>query len=290
MLVVQAELLREVGGFDLTLRRMVDYDLAWRLARRTTVTLLPFVGADYDNDPRAIDRISTTEAFAWGEVVRTRNTVDLVAAAAEPREESVVSVVIPARSYAATTATITALLSSTDPTPRIEVVVVDSGTSPGTARLLHGALPSWPGVRVIRIPRDLHRGGSFDAGLAASTGATVVFLDEGIALPPAGLAALVGPLADPTVALTRSAAHPARVAAARAADWLAIGGLYPLLVLDYEVRDAADRLVHRGGKVLDVTLVGTTARYPARLPDEATARDNQQAYELLVAERWADSP
>ncbi|WP_159501788.1 glycosyltransferase [Microbacterium sp. 18062] len=73
VLVVARDALRAVGGFDETLRRAVDYDLVLRLAARYPLEHVPTLGADYDNDDDAADRISTTEAYGWNVAVRLRH-------------------------------------------------------------------------------------------------------------------------------------------------------------------------------------------------------------------------
>ena len=61
VLVVRSTLMRQVGGFDVTLRRMVDYDLVLRIADTVDLVHVPVIGALYDND--GADRISVREPW-----------------------------------------------------------------------------------------------------------------------------------------------------------------------------------------------------------------------------------
>lgn len=76
VLVVTTALVREVGGFDTTLRRTVDYDLVLSLADRAEPGYLPFVGAVYSDDDDDPTRISRSEPLSWDTVVRARHTLD----------------------------------------------------------------------------------------------------------------------------------------------------------------------------------------------------------------------
>ncbi|MFK0401603.1 glycosyltransferase [Microbacterium sp. NPDC090225] len=73
-LVARKDVVLEVGGFDPTLRRAVDYDLILKLAAHSPITHVPTLGAHYDNSEDAADRISTTEAIGWNTSVRLRHS------------------------------------------------------------------------------------------------------------------------------------------------------------------------------------------------------------------------
>lgn len=96
VLVASTALVREVGGFDTTLRRTVDYDLVLSLADRAEPGYLPFVGAVYSDDDEDPTRISRSEPLSWDTVVRARHTLDW--ATATPPADLVggrVSVLVP---------------------------------------------------------------------------------------------------------------------------------------------------------------------------------------------------
>ncbi|MDL5486598.1 glycosyltransferase [Microbacterium wangruii] len=75
-LIVRRDALTEVGGFDETLLRAVDYDLILRLSARFPFTHVPVLGAIYENRAEGRDRISTSQPLGWNTFVRLKNAVD----------------------------------------------------------------------------------------------------------------------------------------------------------------------------------------------------------------------
>ncbi len=79
VLVARRDLVQQVGGFDETLRRGVDYDLVLKMAAVTGLHLVRHVGVDYTDDSDAAGsgpRISTHESPAWLSVIASRHLVD----------------------------------------------------------------------------------------------------------------------------------------------------------------------------------------------------------------------
>lgn len=97
VLVVRKTAVDAVRGFDETLRRGVDYDLILKLAARTDLHLVPYIGVDYRDDEDAGPRISTTESTGWLSVIASRHLVDWPAVAAAPRTSGLTTVVLPLR-------------------------------------------------------------------------------------------------------------------------------------------------------------------------------------------------
>jgi O-antigen biosynthesis protein len=81
-LVHERALIDEVGGFDESLRRVVDWDLLIRLAEVTDLAYAPFVGTSYDLWDERGDRITLHESVGYRHVVRHKHLVDLSAAPA----------------------------------------------------------------------------------------------------------------------------------------------------------------------------------------------------------------
>ncbi len=75
--------------------------------------------------------------------------------------------------------------------PDFEVVVVDDGSSDGTAAHLH---ERWPEVRVIENPANLGVAASLNRGVEAADGEYVALLNNDLELDPDWLDALVGTL------------------------------------------------------------------------------------------------
>ncbi|WP_193598488.1 glycosyltransferase [Microbacterium sp. YJN-G] len=74
-LVAHADAIREVEGFDVSLRRAVDYDLILKLSEQQPIEHVPTLGARYDNALDTSDRISTSEAYGWNTSVRLRHSI-----------------------------------------------------------------------------------------------------------------------------------------------------------------------------------------------------------------------
>lgn len=67
-------LYRRLGGFDPSLRRMVDWDLVLRYGRASRPGYAPFVGCRYLDDPDDPVRISSTQPYAYRRIVQARNS------------------------------------------------------------------------------------------------------------------------------------------------------------------------------------------------------------------------
>jgi glycosyltransferase involved in cell wall biosynthesis len=205
-LVVSRALLEEVGGFDPALRRWVDHDLAIRLARRTAIPLVPFVGVRYD-DSRGVEgagsRITVTESDHWQFVVLGKAFVDWEAQAAglPDRVAGRVTVSMPTfADWSMTVAAVRAVLAAADEAgDDVEVLVVDNGSRRAVAAILAAVFLGEPRVRVLSQARNLNFAIGSNLGLAEGTGDVVVFLNNDTRVRPGWLAPLRALLADPDV-------------------------------------------------------------------------------------------
>jgi O-antigen biosynthesis protein len=204
-LMVQTALAREVGGFDESLRRWVDHDLVIQIAGVRRIPLVPFVGVRYDHELESTDRITTTEADFWEWIVLGKHYVDWddVRARASDRRADVVSVCMPSlEDWAYTKVAIDAVLDEADRTATesaLELVLLVNGARRCVGTILHAMYDGDPRVRILSVPRNLNFGLSANYAFAASTGGTVVFLDNDTEVLPGWLPPLVDALSDPEV-------------------------------------------------------------------------------------------
>ena len=224
--LVRRELLDRVGGFDVTLRRMVDYDLVWRLSELCDPAFLPFIGVIYQAGTELTDRISVVEPLAWDAVVKVRRSRDWASVRVAPRHADLVSVVIPVTPGSNGAVDTVAALRAMAELWTVEVIVVDSGLAPAAAFDLHLGLAS-SAAKVVRVPTNLGAAGAFDVGLADTVGHSVLLLPPG-ARPGPGLVAALTDMGQHTLA-------GREVLAAPAAALLRGTGLDPLLSLEAAV-------------------------------------------------------
>jgi glycosyltransferase involved in cell wall biosynthesis len=103
-------------------------------------------------------------------------------------DDPLVSIVVPAYNEAATIEEVLRRLSSVP--FRCEIIVVDDGSTDGTADLAAAV----EGVRLIRRPRNAGKGAAVRDGIAATAGTIVVIQDADLEYDPKDLPTLLGPL------------------------------------------------------------------------------------------------
>jgi glycosyltransferase involved in cell wall biosynthesis len=77
-----------------------------------------------------------------------------------------------------------------------EMIVVDDGSTDETLAILERLDGEMPGLRVMRLPRNLGKGAAVREGIAASTGEIVLIQDADLEYDPADIPRLIGPLRD----------------------------------------------------------------------------------------------
>ncbi|WP_209560390.1 glycosyltransferase [Frigoribacterium sp. PvP032] len=200
-LVVEAELLREIGGFDPMIKRWNDHDLIIRVARKTSIDYLPFIGCDYLNDD-SVQRISTTQSANWQFSVLGKNLVDWVEVAAGLREPDLTSVVIVARGgQGPATAAALSVLADADANGRpVEIVIVEVNSTWPVSAALVGSFAGEDRVQVLSLAADLGDGLDANLAFASTHGETVVFLDALLTVRTGWLGHVMGELAETGVA------------------------------------------------------------------------------------------
>ena len=201
-LVVERALLDDSGHFDVSLRRMIDWDLVLRVAEHYLPTFVPFVGVLYDEDPLLTDRISTTESYRWTEVVQSRHLIDWPSERARlaHRTPGLTSVVVDTfQDWRAAIDSVEAVLA--DPAEGVEIVVLDDGSD----RTVHAMLTALFGVTdrvtVHRVPRHGRRALAGSITFTRTTGDVVIWLRPGVRPTPGWTTPLRRTLEDASVAV-----------------------------------------------------------------------------------------
>ncbi|GAB2880762.1 glycosyltransferase [Nocardioides pacificus] len=182
VLVARRDLVLEVGGFDETLRRAVDYDLVLKLAARTDLHLVDYVGAEYSDDTGAEDRISVREPSTWISVALSRHLLDWEQTA--ELHPGRTSVVLPVRTTMRLTAEwIRALGRHPGSTPErdLELVVVANRLRRAHHVIVSQLSMLFDGVRVVPLAADVGAAAALDVGLTACTGEYAVLVRGGVA-------------------------------------------------------------------------------------------------------------
>lgn len=92
-----------------------------------------------------------------------------------------------------------------------EVVVVDDGSDDDTAAVARAASSDALAITVIRLPENRGKGAAVRAGVAATTGDAVLYMDADLATDLAGVDAFLARLADADVVVGSRAVPGARV-------------------------------------------------------------------------------
>ncbi|WP_454084895.1 glycosyltransferase [Georgenia sp. Marseille-Q6866] len=322
----ERSLLEEVGVFDESLRRNVDWDYLIRLARVTDFGFAPFIATRYDLWETGTDRITTDELASYRYLIRQRSLVDWDAARDAERDPELTSVVVVANEEPGTVlTTVRRLLRTAE--REVDVVVVDSRLDAGDATQLQLALWSEPRARVVRLSQELPMEVARNVGACSARGGVLVFLPEALWPEPGWDAPLVDALeehsavqplvlsregtvwsagalrtrdgnAAPLLAglagdapeLRRTREVPAvtpLAVAVRATDFLTVEGFDPLFVQDHVGPDLSVRLARRTGRPSGLAGTSVVALTSDELPRTRASRFVSAAdNEHRLAQGW----
>jgi glycosyltransferase involved in cell wall biosynthesis len=190
----------KLGGFDVDLERMVDWDLILRYTRNRTVSFANFIGAIYDNGPSP-DRITNSKPISYLNVVRNKHWIDWKSVIEDlpTRNANLVSIVICVYNEIKLTEICLTSLFMHEAGEEFEVILVNNGSDSETVKALESWCKRYSCIKLINNPENFNFALGNNIGFAASRGSRVVFLNNDTEVTPEWLRALVRPLADPEI-------------------------------------------------------------------------------------------
>lgn len=191
-IVHRRSLTQKHGGFDTSLRRMMDWDLVLRYAKDAKVDYAPFIGVIYD-ERKDGDRITVREPVSWRYRIQNRYLIDWAALEADlpQRDPGLVSIVIPVYGKAElTNGCLESLYRHRGPR-RFEIVIVNNKSDRATLANMVLWEKARDDVAVVASWTNLNFALGCNVGFARTRGQVVVFLNNDTLLTEGWLEPLV---------------------------------------------------------------------------------------------------
>ncbi|MGO4120535.1 glycosyltransferase [Arthrobacter sp. YAF16] len=200
VLVAKTSLVRELGGFDPSLRRWVDYDLVLRITKTTGIEYFPFIGCDYVDDQNE-DRITRRESGNWEYAVLGKNVQDrfFPDGLTQPLNSPSLSVIMRVTDKVELAIKNVSRIQETAGSGLSEFVVLDELQGFRPSMRLRAALAGIPGLKYIKLPRRYTEAIAYNIGSAHAAGPLLLFTKESVEIREGTLTKLIGQLEDPAV-------------------------------------------------------------------------------------------
>jgi O-antigen biosynthesis protein len=256
-LLVDREVLTEIGGIDVGVHNAAGYDLELRLLARGAVPRSSHVGVNDSAERHELaraavplrqrPRLEVAELATWTDVVQNRHLVDW-RALERPGASNVVSVIVPTHADSAMTTRaverlVAAHTSWTDQepsAPTIEILIVDNGCGASDSAALDALPLRFADVRVLHEPVNRGFALANNLALAHTRGEVVVFLNNDTEVTTGWLPPLLDALSDPSVHGVQSLLiYPTGSIQSAGIAFPACGGVPHVLLQGFPVEDAA---------------------------------------------------
>lgn len=200
VLVVRTSVVRELGGFDDSLRRWVDYDLVLRITEATSIEFFPFIGCDYVDDD-SDDRITRRESANWEYAVLGKNVQDRFVpdSVSERTQVPLLSVVMRITDSVDLALRNIHRIHETIDADKLELIILDEVQGFRTSVRLRAALSGLPGLKYIKLPRRYTEAISFNIASVHADSANLLFVKESVEFRAGALEKLLEQFDDATV-------------------------------------------------------------------------------------------
>lgn len=188
VLVVRTGLIRNIGGFDASLRRWVDYDLVLRITEIATIEYFPFIGCDYVDDHNE-DRITRRESANWEFAVLGKNLQDRFVPDQVINQEDRPAMSIIMRVTDTIDLAIRNIrqVAESDGAEAMELIVVDEVTGFRSSLRLRAALAGLSQLKYLKLPRRYTPAIAYNIASRHASGTALMFLRESVELRAAAV-------------------------------------------------------------------------------------------------------